>query len=64
MKKALLILLALLLADIVVCVCGTLLIKEGSIESVPFLIIPLVVLVPFHWLAITALKEEVNNRKK
>lgn len=62
MKKMLFILLGLLIADIVVAYTGIMLCKEGNPESIPFLLIPLVILVPFHWLAIRATKEQLKKK--
>ena len=58
MKKTLAILFSLLLADIIVVATGIFLWKEGNAVSLPYLLIPVVILVPFHWLAIAAYKDE------
>ena len=62
MKKMLFILFCLFIADIVVFATGVVLAKEGNYASLPFLLVPIVILVPFHWLAIQAYKEEKNKK--
>lgn len=62
MKKMILILLGLLIADIIVAYTGIMLCNEGNPESIPFLLIPIVILIPFHWLAITATKEQLKKK--
>jgi hypothetical protein len=64
MKELISIFVSLILADLIVCACCISLLNSGDIESVAFLLIPIIILVPFHWLAILSLKEEIRNRKK
>lgn len=56
------ILLGLLIADIIVAYTGIMLCNEGNAEALFFLLIPIVILVPFHWLAIRATKEQLKKK--
>lgn len=63
MKKMILLIVCLFLADILVIFTGAKLVANGDASSLPFLLVPVVILAPFHILTVCAYKEEKNNKE-